>query len=308
MCLRAVRRQRWGDQSRQSRAARPKRSTRRRTTSAGERVRGMVRPMRNTLLTAAATSLCRLFQRRGTPAPSPSASATPPPSASAPGAAVGERTAPRSVRAPEPPHDCPTGSAGPGSFTKPCDAKGSSRMMDGEVEEDGRQRAILRHHQQVAAGRSCYGKIAVYFYDKAGKQLDVRTTARRPSPARTTRARASSSAGVMHPGGEGRPHVLVCAEVGRSRRDGDGRGRDADGRLRGRDREEDRLLLAQQRPHAGRPPQRGGQVTRPRRGRLLSLAEPCHPCRRAPTFALKAKGHGRGALDVIGSSPSSRRR
>jgi len=95
------------------------------------------------------------------PAPSaaPSAPAsTPAPSASAPGA-------PRS--------DCPKGSAGEGTFTHPCEAKGTARMMDiawnGKTDDKGPFFRVTNKSSQVIL----HGRVAVYFYDKAGKQLEV---------------------------------------------------------------------------------------------------------------------------------------
>ena len=124
--------------------------------------------MRKTLLTTAAIfALVGCSKDESAPAPSPSASASasaPAPSANAP--------PPAPSAAPEPPHDCPAGSAGPGSFTKPCDAKGSSRMMEvkwKKTDDKGPSFAITNKAKLVVV----YGKIAVYFYDKAGKQLDV---------------------------------------------------------------------------------------------------------------------------------------
>jgi hypothetical protein len=123
--------------------------------------------MRKTLLaTVAILALVGCSKDESPPAPAPSASAAPPPSATAP------PPPPAPSAAPEPPHDCPTGSSGPGSFTKPCDATGSARMMDvkwKKTDDKGPSFAITNKSKLVIV----YGKIAVYFYDKAGKQLDV---------------------------------------------------------------------------------------------------------------------------------------
>ena len=114
------------------------------------------------------------------------ASAPPPASASA--AAV------------EPPHDCPKGSTGEGSFIKPCEAKGTARMMEalwnGKTDDKGPFFKIANKSPSPIL----YGKIAVYFYDKAGKQLDVQDTAATPPkavPYRTCSGNIFS--GVMKP-------------------------------------------------------------------------------------------------------------
>ena len=94
------------------------------------------------------------------PAPTPSASVAAAPSASA---------------APEPHHDCPAGSTGTGSFAKPCEAKGKERMMsvawNGKADASGAPSFKVQNTSKLPI---LYGKIAVYFYDKAGKQIDVK--------------------------------------------------------------------------------------------------------------------------------------
>lgn len=128
-----------------------------------------MRRMRTTLFTAAALLTlvaCSKDDAAPSPSASASASATPPPSASAP------PPPPAPSVAPEPPHDCPAGATGPGSFTKPCDASGPARMMDvkwKKTDDKGPSFAITNKAKLVVV----YGKIGVYFYDKAGKQLSV---------------------------------------------------------------------------------------------------------------------------------------
>jgi hypothetical protein len=114
----------------------------------------------------------------GTTAP---ASAAPPASASAP--APSASAAPTASAAPEPPHDCPTGSTGPGSFAKPCEAKGNARMMEvkwKKTDDSGPSFAVTNKSQLVIVP----GRIAVYFYDKAGKQLDVKDDSVTPAKTR----------------------------------------------------------------------------------------------------------------------------
>jgi hypothetical protein len=103
-----------------------------------------------------------------TSAPPPASSATPP--------------AP-SATAAEPPHECPKGSSGEGSFNKPCEAKGAARMMEvkwtGKTDDKGPHFNLTNKSPLVIL----HGKIAVYFYDKAGKQLEVQDTAASPPKA-----------------------------------------------------------------------------------------------------------------------------
>lgn len=94
------------------------------------------------------------------PAPTPSASVAAAPSASA---------------APEPHHDCPAGSTGIGSFSHPCEAKGNARMVTltwtGKNDKDGSPwfNTVSKSDKPML-----YGRLAVYFYDKSGKQIDVK--------------------------------------------------------------------------------------------------------------------------------------
>jgi hypothetical protein len=75
-----------------------------------------------------------------------------------------------------PVHECPKGTTGDGTFGKPCEAKGRARMMEvvwtGKTDEKG-------PHFRVANKSSTailYGKVLIYFYDKAGKQLPAKET------------------------------------------------------------------------------------------------------------------------------------
>jgi hypothetical protein len=162
-----------------------------------------MRAMRKTPATAASifavfatltTSACS--KDESAPVPSPSASAAVTPSASAPPPPVSAPPAPSA--APEPPHDCPTGSTGPGSFTKPCDASGNARMMDvkwKKTDDKGPSFAITNKSKLVIV----YGKIAVYFYDKGGKQLDVLDDSTPPKPRRYHTCAGKFFGGPMNP-------------------------------------------------------------------------------------------------------------
>ena len=103
--------------------------------------------------------------------------AAPPP---APTPSTPASTPPPAPTASAPPVDCPKGSAGEGSFTKPCDAKGNARMMEvvwtGKTDDKGPSFKVQNKSTQVIL----YGRIAVYFYDKAGKQLEVKDPSATP--------------------------------------------------------------------------------------------------------------------------------
>jgi hypothetical protein len=135
-------------------------------------------------------------------AASASASAAPPPasataSASAPAASAS--APPAASSAPEVQHDCPPGSTGVGSFAKPCEAKGKARAMEvkwTKTDDKGPSFAITNKLKIVIL----YGKIAVYFYDKAGKQLDVQDESVVPAKTRPYHTCSGSFfGGVMNP-------------------------------------------------------------------------------------------------------------
>jgi hypothetical protein len=131
-------------------------------------------------------------------AASASASAAAP--SAAPSAVASAPTAAPSASAAEPHHDCPKGSTGEGSFNKPCEAKGNARLMElawtGKTDDKGPQFRLANKTAQTIL----YGKIAVYFYDKAGKQLEVQDTAATPPKAVPYRTCSGNMfGGVMKP-------------------------------------------------------------------------------------------------------------
>jgi hypothetical protein len=135
-------------------------------------------PISKALLTVAvALSIAGCSDEKSTPA-APSASAAPPPPAvSAPAPAA--TAPPPSV----PVHDCPAGSTGDGSLAKPCEAKGAARMMDvtwtGKITDTGPSFKVTNKSPSVIL----YGKVVTYFYDKAGKQLEVKDAEGKSRPS-----------------------------------------------------------------------------------------------------------------------------
>jgi hypothetical protein len=145
---------------------------------------------------------------------SPSASAATAPSAGASGSASsGSASASASDTPTGPPVDCPKGSAGPGTFTKPCDAKGGSRMMDvtwtGKTDEKGPHFRVTNKSPSTIL----YGKVAVYFYDKAGKQLDVMDNSAVPAKSRRYHSCGGNMFGGVMKAGE--KAVLMFSCVGK---------------------------------------------------------------------------------------------
>jgi len=128
------------------------------------------------------------------PAASASAVATPPDAAAASATA-----APAPSAAPEPPHDCPPKSSGAGSYEKPCEAQGATRLMTvkwKKTDDKGPSFSI----KNIGQTTIIYGRIAVYFYDKSGKQLDVADDSQTPPKTKPFHTCSGSFfQGVMKP-------------------------------------------------------------------------------------------------------------
>jgi hypothetical protein len=95
-------------------------------------------------------------------------------------------------------HDCPKGTSGDATTAKPCDAKGAARMMEvtwnGKTDDKGPFFRVVNKAESTIL----YGKIYVYFYDKAGKQLEVKDSGGgKPHPYQTCTGNLFS--GVMKP-------------------------------------------------------------------------------------------------------------
>jgi hypothetical protein len=96
--------------------------------------------------------------------------------------------------------DCPEGSSGEGTFKNPCEGSGTSRMMEvtwtGKMDDKGPSFRVINKAPKVIL----FGKIAVYFYDKAGKQLEVKdTSGSSPGTRRYHTCSGSMFAGIMKP-------------------------------------------------------------------------------------------------------------
>jgi hypothetical protein len=131
------------------------------------------------------------------------ASASAAPSASAPpvpasGSAAASAAPPASARPVMPSPNCPKGSTGPGTFDNPCLATGASRMMDVAWTKKTDDKGPYFRVTNKSPKTILYGKIAVYFYDKSGKQLDEKDSNGKTHPYETCSGNIFS--GVMKPG------------------------------------------------------------------------------------------------------------
>ncbi|MBL9025681.1 MAG: hypothetical protein JNL21_26035 [Myxococcales bacterium] len=106
-----------------------------------------------------------------------SASAAAPAKSAAPKAASATpatASAAPSAAALPPRDDCPKDSAGAGTLEQPCEGKGTARMMEvkwtGKTDDKGPSFAVTNKAPKPVL----YGKIAVFFYDKDGKQLEAK--------------------------------------------------------------------------------------------------------------------------------------
>jgi hypothetical protein len=121
--------------------------------------------------------------------------------------AAAKPSAVASVAPPQPPapsaqppklrDDCPEGSSGVGTQAEPCLGKGDSRMMEvaytGKTTDEGPKFSIINKSKSPIL----YGSLAAYFYDKAGKQLQV-TADGKPRPMQICSGRIF--AGAVKPG------------------------------------------------------------------------------------------------------------
>ncbi|MEI9942453.1 MAG: hypothetical protein WDO69_35000 [Pseudomonadota bacterium] len=121
------------------------------------------------------------------------------PPAPKPSASVAE-VAPPPAPPPQPPKlrdDCPDGSRGIGTMAEPCLGKGDSRMMEvaytGKTTDEGPKFSIVNQSKSPIL----YGSLVAYFYDKAGKQLEV-TADGKPRPMQVCSGRIF--AGAVKPG------------------------------------------------------------------------------------------------------------
>lgn len=143
---------------------------------------------------------CSKEETKAAPAASASASATTAPTTtpSAPASASAAPSAAASAAPATPAHDCPKDAPGLGTFAKPCEAKGTARMMEvawtGKTDEKGPHFRVTNKSKDVIL----YGKIGVYFYDKAGKQLEVKDSSGAKKPFHTCSGNMFS--GVMKAG------------------------------------------------------------------------------------------------------------
>lgn len=145
------------------------------------------------LMTAAiAMAIGACSEEHSTPAAASASSAPPPPPTASAAPAPAPSAAPSG-----PVHECPAGSSGDGSLSKPCDAKGTARMMEvtwtGKMADGGPQFRVTNKSPSVIL----YGKFVAYFYDKAGKQLEVKDAAGKVHPNQTCVGNLFS--GIMKP-------------------------------------------------------------------------------------------------------------
>jgi hypothetical protein len=119
------------------------------------------------------------------------------PSASVAAAASTPAPAPTPPPPPKPREDCPEGSSGLGTSADPCKGSGDSRMMEvkwtGKTTDEGPKFAVTNNTKKPIL----YGSVAVYFYDKKGKQLEV-TYGGKPRPMQI--CSGNIFAGAVKPG------------------------------------------------------------------------------------------------------------
>lgn len=122
------------------------------------------------------------------------------PAVSTPAPAMSSAPAPTMTAAPAAPRsDCPKDSAGPGTLTDPCLAKGKDRLMEvtwtGKMDDSkGPSFKVVNKSDKTIL----YGRAVLYFYDKAGKQMEVKGSDGKMYPS--LGCAGNLFAGVMKPG------------------------------------------------------------------------------------------------------------
>jgi hypothetical protein len=119
---------------------------------------------------AAAFAACLMACDKEEAKPAPAASA-PPPAVSAPPAVSVAPVA--SAPEKKPVHPCPDHSTGKGTFDDPCKATGKHRLMDVSWDKKIGDKGPTFKIVNNAKLEVLYGRIVVYFYDKAGKQIEI---------------------------------------------------------------------------------------------------------------------------------------
>lgn len=146
-----------------------------------------------TLAVAVSLGACSEEEKKpGGTSSAPATTAAPEVSAPAPSASA---AAPPAVA--HPVHDCPAGTTGEGSLDKPCEAKGNARTMEvtwtGKMTDTGPSFRVTNKSSTTIL----YGKLVAYFYDKAGKQLEVKGANGKPQPSQS--CAGNLFGGVMKP-------------------------------------------------------------------------------------------------------------
>ncbi len=111
----------------------------------------------------------------GSATASSSAAAKPTATATAKPTATASATA--SAAPLEPRKDCPKDSAGPGTLEQPCLTKGASRMMEVKWNNKMDDKGPFFSVTNVGPLVTLYGKLAVFFYDKDGKLIEIKDPA-----------------------------------------------------------------------------------------------------------------------------------
>jgi hypothetical protein len=70
--------------------------------------------------------------------------------------------------------DCPKGSSGPGTLEHPCEGKGNDRLMEAKWNNKIDDKGPFFNVKNKSGATVLWSRIAVYYYDKAGKQLTVK--------------------------------------------------------------------------------------------------------------------------------------
>ncbi len=155
-------------------------------------------PLLHVLLAAALTAAVTGCSSEPAPSGATTSQTTAPAASTAAPTASAPAPTATATAAPAPRSDCPKGSAGPGTLAAPCEGKGNSRLMEltwtGKMDDAGPSFRVIDKSDLTIL----YGKVVVYFYDKAGKQMEIAGEGGKPKQSHT--CIGNLFAGIMKPG------------------------------------------------------------------------------------------------------------
>jgi hypothetical protein len=156
-----------------------------------------------TVLSALAMLSLGCEEPAGAPAAASASASSAAPAAAPPPTATASATA----EAPKPSHPCPEGSEGKGTQKEPCVASGAARILEVTWMKKITDKGPKFRVKSKAKVPILYGDVLIYFYDAAGKQLEVEVGGK---TKKRVQCAGNIFAGAVKPG-EGFALFFSCA-------------------------------------------------------------------------------------------------